>query len=93
MKPPVLLDAFDCRYLLADRIADLHTARPYGASVDQNRACAALPFAASVLGAGHIEVVAQYHEQTAVGFCLNAMFFSVDLKLQSLHETPLGMGW
>jgi hypothetical protein len=52
-----------------------------------------LSFAASVLGPGHIEVVAQDREQAAVGFCLNAIFFSVYLKLQSLHETPLEMGW
>jgi hypothetical protein len=93
MKPPVLLDTFDCRYLLADRITDFHTARPDGAAVDQNGAGAALPFAASVLGPGHIEVVAQDREQTAGGFCLNAMFFPVYLKLQCFHETPLEMGW
>jgi hypothetical protein len=93
MKPPALLYALYCRYLLADRITDFHTAGPHGAAVDQNGAGAALPFSAPVFGTGHIEVVAQDREQTAVGICLNAIFFSVDLKLQSLHETPLEMGW
>lgn len=66
-KLSILLKAFDGCDLLANGICNQRLTGVDGLPVQQHRACAALSFAAAVLGAGEVETIAQDGEKGLVG--------------------------
>ena len=64
-------EAFDRSDLVIPDEADLRAARTLGDSIDEDGAGAALAFAAAVLGAGEVELVAQDGEQGPLRFSIN----------------------
>src|SRR5438876_2883667 len=67
MKTSVLLESLDCRDGAALKQRSVLPARSDRLTIDQNRARAALAFAAAVFGAGEVERIAKDGEQRIVG--------------------------
>ena len=61
-------------------------ARARRLAVDEHRARAALPFAAAVLAAGQVEVVAQDREQAVARLAVDLVRPAVDAQAVSRHE-------
>ena len=78
----VLLEAFDGLYLLVRRDTDLRDAGARRLAVQQYRAGPALAFAAAVLAARQIQVVAQHLEQAPLCVCLNPAGRAVHMKFR-----------
>ena len=76
----VAREALDGRDLLAGEVADFPLARARRLAIDQDGAGAALAFAAAVLAAGQIEIVAQHAEQRALGVRLDRHGAAIDVK-------------
>src|SRR5262249_19447833 len=64
-------ESLDRRDLGAGDFRDRGAAGTRRAAVDENRAGAALPFAAAVLGSGQVESVSKYGEQAFFGRCVD----------------------
>ena len=67
MQSPVLLQPFDSRDFFLPDLANRSKAGVRWRAIDQNRARAALAFAAAVFGAREIEPIAKDGEQRIVG--------------------------
>ncbi len=72
-------ETFDSGDLVVSDQADLRAARTLGDSIDKHGASAALAFAAAVLGAGEVELVAEDGEQgplrCSIDFADGAVYF------------------
>jgi hypothetical protein len=92
MKPPVLFEALDGGDLFASDRENAGDAGAHGRAVDQDGAGAALALAASVLGAGEGEVVAEDPEEHAVGVEDDAVMLLVEDELHTSILRPRGQG-
>ena len=79
MQLPIFFQTFDRGDLLAGGATNLSNARTGRLSVEQDRAGAALPFAASVLAAGKAKIVSQDAEETNGGIYVDRHLLSVDI--------------
>jgi hypothetical protein len=75
--------AFNGCDLAADDSACAGDARPLGLAVDQHSACAALPFATTVLGSGQVPLIAQDTEESSVIVGIGKMDISIHVELDS----------
>src|SRR5262249_40722183 len=90
MEEPILLESFNGDDRLASRVTHGKLAGAPRRAVQQNRACAALAFAATVLGSSQPQLFAQCVEQTGGRIRLENPSFSVDLRLDEAgHSIPL----
>jgi hypothetical protein len=89
MQAAVRREAFDGDDALAGDGADLGEAGAGGDAIDENRACGALAFAAPVLGAGEVEVVAEDAEERPVGVGVDAPLGPVYIELGDSGHTAL----
>ncbi len=83
--------AFDGDDLALTEAADIDLARANRRSLKQNGTSAATPFAASVLGAGQVEVVAQDAQECAFAFGVNFGVVAIEMKLRDLRHTCSGV--
>jgi len=86
MQPPVLFQPFDGDDFFLPDLSDLSKARVSGCALNQDRASAALAFAAPVFGARQVEVIPQDAEQTALGIGVHSKRFAVDVKFSDLRH-------
>src|SRR5581483_9566029 len=80
---------FDGAHLFAFDRADARRAGADRLAVEQDGAGAAAAFAAAVLTAGEVQIVAQDAQQAPVGVGFDGPFAAVDVQfLDGRHETP-----
>ena len=82
----VLLEAFDGCDLLAGRVCDQRLAGVNGLAIHQDGAGAALAFAATVLGSGQVQAIAQDGEQGLVGGRADFHLCAVDVQNIIAHR-------
>ena len=85
MEAAVLLQAFDGGDGLAADGTHARLARATGDAVQQDRAGAALPLAAAVLGPGEVQLVAQHAQQGPLGIGIHVTGDAVDDQLEERH--------
>jgi hypothetical protein len=90
MQAVALGEAFNGGNLPLRNIADPRDAGPARLAIDQNGTGAALAFAAAILAAGQIEMVAQHEQQAGVGIRVNGVGTSVDVQLSSCSHSGEG---
>src|SRR5262249_32049708 len=82
-------EALDGRDLFSGGGAQRRDAASDGRAIEQHGAGAALAFAAAVLGAGEIKLIAQNKQEASVGGGFDGEARPVDLELNVLrHRTP-----
>jgi hypothetical protein len=90
MQFSIVLKSFDGRNRFFTDHADIRDARMSRISVNQHRARAALTFAAAILAAGQIELIAQNAQQGSVRRGVNLVGFAVDLKFGDVRDSCFG---
>jgi hypothetical protein len=87
MQPAVRFESFNRRNLMAAHRADPRLTRSRRRSVDQYRARAALPLAATVLRSGQVKFIAQDRKKHAIRIRVNLMPRAIDIDLnRSSHS-------
>src|ERR1051325_4849156 len=82
MQAAVLLQPFDGGDLAARESGDPRLAGSCGGAIDPYRTCAALSFAASVLGTGEVQFIAQHGEESAIGLGGNRVARAIDKEVE-----------
>ncbi len=80
----VLSQALDGSDLFAGDTFDARNARPHGRPVDEQGAGSALSFAATVLAASEVEIVAQDPKELTVRMDFEPVMFAVDNEFHTL---------
>jgi len=86
MQAVALGEAFDGSDLLLSYIAHTGNAGASGLAIDQNSTCSALAFAAAILAARKVEVIAQHRQQAGIRIRVDAIRMSVDVELLSCRH-------
>src|ERR1043166_7152415 len=88
MQAAIFLEAFDGGDVAARGCSGRHPAGTHGHAFHDDGACAALSFAAAVLGAGEVQLVPEYGEESAVWIGVNGM---TDAVHHELDRAPHGV--
>lgn len=91
MEMAVLLEAFNRGDGFCHRGADRNLARPARRSAKQDGACAALSFAAAILGARQAQFVAENGEERRFRIALDRITLAVDFEFDRLRHRFLSL--